>query len=631
MNDRRQERAFVAEIDFGRQADAIVWAGQRPLHHFWPLLSPYFRDVLLTPQRRSAEDRVAWHWQEHSEAPPPRPSELAGLRKRLAADQQSFADNLGRDAPGTDAASGLRAHANVGQLGSTMETTIARLTALPDAALARYVCRTDTGLRLHSWSATVAASPHCPDEEPTSCAADHLTTGADRASAPAPPKRRRPLAALLVLAVTLAAGSWAWSRRSRQNHDDNIESPRNTISPRAVAADAARRRPVIAVHHSVSHAAEAIRSLAAAGTKPPSTSVDSEQPLDSSQLAREIVVPANTASLPVVAAGAPISVGAIAMTSGAAAIPGSSPAPSSSANTGAQSDAATGEPAAGSTEAERAANSDQPPTRVTPANLRRAIAAPPDADEVRTKKSSLAAAASAELPRDSQPDAAHDNDDPADPRLAVADEPAAPATQGKPAVSTADAAWHQTIRVQISPWRGRLLDDTILPTLPRPRGANENLSALRGRLLRAKAAALPASFRQPAIYTGIIFALPSGEIVSTDLDPSSGSTSTLRTRAGVPYAEISSETEAELTLRVASEISVRLWLRIEPAPDDAPMRDGSSRFQWQASDGANPARHEIRLSPASAARQVQFATVRDRVTGWALTAEIRVQTETTAR
>jgi hypothetical protein len=158
MSDAARARRVTAEIRWGQDAGAVIWVGQRTLAHYWPLLSPYFRDVFLPPHRKSEDDAVAWHWREAHDSRPPTTSELATLRKRLGANRQSFADNLARSGHGAETHRALH-NAGSAELGAVLDSAVRQLVAKSDAELATFVCRTDAGLRFHSWAAPLAATP----------------------------------------------------------------------------------------------------------------------------------------------------------------------------------------------------------------------------------------------------------------------------------------------------------------------------------------------------------------------------------------------------------------------------------------------------------------------------------------
>src|SRR5688500_2102627 len=127
MSEANRPRRVVAEIRWGSDPGAIVWVGNRSIHQYWPLLSGYFRDILLPPHRRAEESAVSWRWREPANSKPPSASELSTLRKRLAGDHQLFADNLTRGLGTSGDASGLRGQGNVDELCSAIAAAIAQL------------------------------------------------------------------------------------------------------------------------------------------------------------------------------------------------------------------------------------------------------------------------------------------------------------------------------------------------------------------------------------------------------------------------------------------------------------------------------------------------------------------------
>lgn len=205
----------TVEIRWGEKRDAILWVGNRAVHQYWALLGPYFRDVLLAPQRHPECESVAWTWRADVNQRPPGAGELAALRKRLASTMRAFSENAHEGAMGARGDAGPANQANIVQLAAVMETWVAGLLSKADAELAPYVARTESGLRLHSWGAPAAAVPSSPVSG---------QSGADGASSvgrgPAPQRRRRRRLlgagfAVLVLGA-LGWGGWVWSA-SREN------------------------------------------------------------------------------------------------------------------------------------------------------------------------------------------------------------------------------------------------------------------------------------------------------------------------------------------------------------------------------------------------------------------------------
>ena len=155
-------RRAVAEIRFGEDRAGLTKVGGRSIHQYWSLLSPHFRDVLLAPQRRSDDGGVAWNWRESADRKPPTVSELASVRKRLERANESFAENPVSPLLG-DARNGTSSQALIDQVASKVKALADSLAAKSDAALADFVCRTETGVMIHSWGVVSPAQVIYPD------------------------------------------------------------------------------------------------------------------------------------------------------------------------------------------------------------------------------------------------------------------------------------------------------------------------------------------------------------------------------------------------------------------------------------------------------------------------------------
>ncbi len=162
MSGSTGTRRAVAEVRWDNDPGMISWVGNRPVHQFWPMISSYFRDLLLPPQRRPDENVVTWTWLELSQPEPLILPEFRALRRRLESEQQLFVENLARAGAG-NGAGGLKGQVDVDQLGAVMGQVVSRLVACSDADLATFLCRTEHGLRIHSWGAAKAANPRFPD------------------------------------------------------------------------------------------------------------------------------------------------------------------------------------------------------------------------------------------------------------------------------------------------------------------------------------------------------------------------------------------------------------------------------------------------------------------------------------
>jgi len=163
MSESDSPRRVVAEIRVGADQSGLTKIGSRSIHHYWQALARDFQGVLLAPQRRPDDGGVAWTWREAGGSKPVTPPELAELCARLTAANRSFAKNLDGSELSAEALGGLNPEEGVDQLKSTVNEMVANLTGNPDAKLAAFACRTDAGVKLHSWGASVPAQPFYPD------------------------------------------------------------------------------------------------------------------------------------------------------------------------------------------------------------------------------------------------------------------------------------------------------------------------------------------------------------------------------------------------------------------------------------------------------------------------------------
>lgn len=160
MSDATNKRRALAEISYGSARNPVVAAGNRPVHHYWSLLAPHFRGVLLAPQRRSDDRGVAWSWREEVPANPVTAPELADLRKRLSSALATLREDPAMEVAGS-AEGGPKVPGK--KIVQAATEVVAGLISRNDAKLAAFACRTETGPMIHSWGAAVAAAPFCPD------------------------------------------------------------------------------------------------------------------------------------------------------------------------------------------------------------------------------------------------------------------------------------------------------------------------------------------------------------------------------------------------------------------------------------------------------------------------------------
>lgn len=153
----------VAEIRFGEDRAGVSKVAGRSIHQYWSMLSPHFRDVFLAPQRRSDDGGVSWTWREPTEKTPLTATELAGVRSRLERAKESFEENPVSQLMSEARGGGASSQETIDQLTARVKTISEGLAGKPDAALSEFVCRTETGVMVHSWGLSAAAKIYYPD------------------------------------------------------------------------------------------------------------------------------------------------------------------------------------------------------------------------------------------------------------------------------------------------------------------------------------------------------------------------------------------------------------------------------------------------------------------------------------
>jgi len=156
-------RRVMAEIRFGEDRVGVSKVGGRSIHQYWSLLSPHFRDVFLAPQRRSDDGGVSWSWREPSEKKAIAVADLAGVRNRLERAKESFEENPVNPLMGETRGGGASSQEMIDQVAGRVKAMADGLIAMPDVALTEFVCRTETGVMVHSWGLVTAAKIHYPD------------------------------------------------------------------------------------------------------------------------------------------------------------------------------------------------------------------------------------------------------------------------------------------------------------------------------------------------------------------------------------------------------------------------------------------------------------------------------------
>ncbi|MFT3782657.1 MAG: hypothetical protein QM790_11640 [Nibricoccus sp.] len=158
-------KRVVAEVRFGEDRSSIMKAGGRSIHQYWTLLSPHFRDVFLAPQRRSDDGGVSWTWREPGENAAPTAAELAGVRSRLERAKESFEENPVNPLLSEGRGGAASTQEVIDQVAARVKAMADGFCAKPDGALAEFVCRTETGVMIHSWGLAAPAKISYPDSQ----------------------------------------------------------------------------------------------------------------------------------------------------------------------------------------------------------------------------------------------------------------------------------------------------------------------------------------------------------------------------------------------------------------------------------------------------------------------------------
>lgn len=232
-----------------------------------------------------------------------------------------------------------------------------------------------------------------------------------------------------------------------------------------------------------------------------------------------------------------------------------------------------------------------------------------------------------------------------------------PKNAATPALS-ADA---RHLRLRLSPWRLRLLQDTILPTHPTRGAEQETVDALRVRLFRERQQQIPESFRHPDIQRGFALNLPPSTAASapafwrdaagaapagatatashaeftwrpTEAPTTIPATFTLLSAQHRELARVIFDSNGEATLTTAPDVQGWPWLAlIEPG---APSTAG---FDWQVLSGptapatwrhdALTTRLDLIAPPGETGLHQRTLALVHPSSGWALVCDLSAATE----
>ncbi len=547
MKVEDSSRLAVAELNWGHNPSAILWIGSRAVHQYWALLAPYFRDVLLTPQRRAEDQIIAWSWREERESRVPTGAELAALRKRLAGDLQAFVDNV---SAGAEEGRGLVAAGNapgIGQIAAAMEGWVSRLLAMSDNEFVSYVACTESGLRLHSWGLTTAVVPRFPET-------DKAKTESEGGDGPEEPdvvagnaavrsgRARRRMGLVLLTMGLLAGGVWAgrqaWGAIRDEQRMTNDAGPRREVggfnlrklwqrfggtsdrplerdpvqaSEKKTAAVGSKPDPAGLGTQSVS--LKAARSTGKNDSAKSVAITSAGEAVDLADSARQVTTEAaatSSASDSTVGGGAATNRYGVA-TGGVSAAPaggGGAAAPSVTTVAPQSELASGGSPRAfqpqttnsGTTVA--SASADDPVARSAMDSVganRKNDAGSMHATQERMEEAKAATVATITSTDDGRGTVVTRGPERAD--AASTDETASVRSllalrdaSEESRVAMAETSWTRVVRVQAGEWRVRLLGETILPTQPVRAGEEVTFETMRAQMLAERRAQLPVAF-----------------------------------------------------------------------------------------------------------------------------------------
>ena len=246
--------------------------------------------------------------------------------------------------------------------------------------------------------------------------------------------------------------------------------------------------------------------------------------------------------------------------------------------------------------------------------------------------------------------------------------PAAPDT-ASPAASSHRVRFHAT------PWRPRLVQDSILPTRPTRIGEDDTVDVMRERLFHERQLQLPVTLKNPAAQCGFAIEFPAAAtgavpprwrdhtgaapadatVLGTRAEfswPSAATAQfdcTLLADDGRELAHITGDPRTGVTLLMVSGVHGWPWIAIERAPADnarIAATAWAARLDWQALAGASLpsswrrddhwlANRGHRLNLTAGDRETgpiaRTVALVDQVTGWSIVTDLEVVQESPAR
>jgi hypothetical protein len=211
------------------------------------------------------------------------------------------------------------------------------------------------------------------------------------------------------------------------------------------------------------------------------------------------------------------------------------------------------------------------------------------------------------------------------------------------------------LQLRLTPWRLRLLPDSILPTQPTRIGTSpaESPGALRTRLYREHQKKIPAAFLAPITRRGFALELPlpsppvawhlaapsSSLVASTTAaraelswidttPPPPGSRFELTTIAGHVLASVAFDADGEAHLTFSPHLRAWPWFElVSPAPASLVAYVVLSGPEAPATWQLHATRLDLIAPTAKPGRQQRTLALSDKATGWSLTTDLTQTTK----
>jgi hypothetical protein len=222
------------------------------------------------------------------------------------------------------------------------------------------------------------------------------------------------------------------------------------------------------------------------------------------------------------------------------------------------------------------------------------------------------------------------------------------------------------VKVRISGWAPRLVQDVILPTQLVRDGEDDALELLRERLFQERKDQIPQTLKHPVIRFGLVLEVPAngdgqqlrwreaeGRVPAGatirgqraeifwpgGISPGDGE-SVLLSSDRREIARIKVDPQLGLILEASKEVACRYWVAVERASADEvglPRTQAASRFDWRLLQGAplpsacsrdddwqggRGQRLELPVGNLNVGNAASSLALVDQITGWAIVSEV---------